>query len=236
MIRIAIVEDEPALREQLAAYIERYRRQYGGEFSVQSFADGDEIVSDSRAAYDIIFLDIQMKRMDGMAAAERIRAMDREVLLIFITNMAQFAIKGYAVDAMDYVLKPVPYFAFSQELQKAVARLQKRARRYLAVPTDNGLRRLDTAEIEYLESDGHRVRIVLAGEEFYVAGTLREYEEKLADHGFARCNSWYLVNLARVLGVEQNDVQVGAHRLPISRPRKKGFMEALTDYIGGVAR
>ena len=66
-----------------------------------------------------------------------------------------------------------------------------------------------------------------------VSGTLKSFEEKLAGKPFARCNSGYLVNLAQVMGVQQNTVQVGPYELQISRPKKKAFMEALTDYIGG---
>ena len=153
---MAIVEDEREVREQLAEYLRRYERQFGRMFEVSLFEDGDEIVSDYRAVYDIILLDVQMRRMDGMAAAEAIRKVDKDVLLIFITNMAQFAIKGYAVDALDYVLKPVPYFAFSQQIQKAVNRLQKRRKTFLTVPLEGGLRRIDVAGIYYLESEGHR--------------------------------------------------------------------------------
>src|SRR5699024_12199668 len=133
-------------------YLRRYERQFGRMFEVSLFEDGDEIVSDYRAVYDIILLDVQMRRMDGMAAAEAIRKVDKDVLLIFITNMAQFAIEGYAVDALDYVLKPVPYFAFSQQLQKAVDRLRRRRKPFLAVPIDGGLRRVDVSTIYYLES------------------------------------------------------------------------------------
>lgn len=159
MIRIAIVEDDRQVQAQLADYIRRYERQFGRMFELSLFEDGDEIVSDYRAVYDIILLDVQMRRMDGMAAAERIRQMDKDVLLIFITNMAQFAIRGYAVDALDYVLKPVPYFAFSQQLQKAVARLQARQKTFLTVPVEGGLRRVNVATLYYLESDGHKVRL-----------------------------------------------------------------------------
>ena len=79
-----------------------------------------DILENYRPVYDIVFLDVEMKHLDGMETARRIRALDADVVLIFITNMAQYAIKGYAVGALDYVLKPVPYFAFSQQLQKAV--------------------------------------------------------------------------------------------------------------------
>ena len=136
MIKIAIVEDEAAVRDQLTDYVRRYTRQYGTEFEVTCFTDGDEILENYRPAFDIIFLDVEMKRLNGMETAQRIRELDDDVLLIFITNMAQYAIKGYSVGALDYVLKPVPYFAFSQQLQKAVNQLARRARHYLAAGAD----------------------------------------------------------------------------------------------------
>ena len=97
MIRIAMVEDEAAVREQLMGYVQRYTRQYGTEFSVTEFADGMDILENYRPVYDIVFLDVEMKHLDGMETARRIRALDADVVLIFITNMAQYAIKGYAV-------------------------------------------------------------------------------------------------------------------------------------------
>lgn len=233
MIRVAIVEDEEAVREQLLGYVQRYTRQYGTTFEVRTFSDGVEILEGYRPVFDLILLDVEMKHLDGMATAERIRQMDADVILIFITNMAQYAIRGYSVGALDYVLKPVPYFAFSQQLLKAVTRLEKRAKRYLTVPVEGGLRRLNTASIYYLESEGHRVHFYTDEGDFSAPGALKTFEEKLADCPFARCNSGYLVNLAQVQAVQQNTVQVGPYELQISRPKRKAFLAALTDYIGG---
>ena len=233
MTRIAIVEDEAAIQEQLTGYVQRYTRQYCTPFEVSVFVSGVEILEDYRPVYDIIFLDVEMPHLDGMETARRIRALDSDVLLIFITNMAQYAIKGYAVGALDYVLKPVPYFAFSQQLQKAVNQLARRVRHYLAVPVDGGLRRLDAATVYYIESEGHRIHFYTEDGEFSAPGALKALEEKLASQPFARCNSGYLVNLAQVSGVQQNMVLVGPYELQISRPKRKAFLAALTDYIGG---
>ena len=233
MIRIAMVEDEAAVREQLQGYIQRYTRQYGTEFAVTEFSDGVEILDEYRPVYDIVLLDVEMKHLDGMETARRIRELDRDVVLLFITNMAQYAIKGYAVGALDYVLKPVPYFAFSQQLQKAEEKLRRRARHYLAVPVEGGLRRLDTAQIYYMESEGHRVHFYTEEGEFSAPGALKTFEEKLADLPFARCNSGYLVNLAQVKSVQQGLAQVGPYELQVSRPKRKSFLAALADYIGG---
>lgn len=233
MIRVAIVEDEDAVRAQLMSYVQRYTRQYGTAFEAKTFSDGLEILEDYRPVYDLILLDVEMKHLNGMETAERIRALDPDVMIVFITNMAQYAIKGYAVGALDYVLKPVPYFAFSQQLQKAEEQLRRRARHYLTVPVEGGLRRLDTARIYYLESEGHRVHFYTEEGDFAAPGALKALEEKLADRPFARCNSGYLVNLAQVQAVQQNTVQVGPYELQISRPKRKTFLAALTDYIGG---
>ena len=233
MIRIAMVEDEAAVREQLQGYIQRYTRQYGTEFAVTEFSDGVEILDAYRPVYDIVLLDVEMKHLDGMETARRIRELDRDVVLLFITNMAQYAIKGYAVGALDYLLKPVPYFAFSQQLQKAEEKLRRRARHYLAVPVEGGLRRLDTAQIYYMESEGHRVHFYTEEGEFAAPGALKTFEEKLADLPFARCNSGYLVNLAQVKSVQQGLAQVGPYELQVSRPKRKSFLAALADYIGG---
>ena len=233
MIRVAIVEDDAEVQGVLQEYVRRYTRQYGTEFEVSVFADGVDILDNYRAVYDIIFLDVEMKHLDGMTTAERIRQMDADVILIFITNMAQYAIRGYSVGALDYVLKPVPYFAFSQQLQKAVEKVSRHARHYLAVPVEGGLRRLDTVQIYYLESEGHRVHFYTEDGEFTAPGALKTFEEKLAACPFARCNSGYLVNLAQVRGVQQGVVEVGPYELQVSRPKRKSFLAALADYIGG---
>lgn len=142
MIRIALVEDEAEVRAQLQGYVQRHTRQYGTEFAVTEFADGMELLDDYRPVYDILFLDVEMKHLDGMETARRVRELDKDVIIVFITNMAQYAIGGYAVGALDYVLKPVPYFAFSQQLRKAEEQLRRRARHYLALPVEGGMRRL----------------------------------------------------------------------------------------------
>ena len=236
MPRIAVVDDQPDMRQQLCSMIDQYSRENNCMLEVTTFSDGAQVITNYCKGFDIIFLDVEMKHLDGMETARRIRERDGGVLIVFITNMAQYAIRGYAVGALDYVLKPVPYFAFSQQLQKALGQLEKRERHYLAVVVDGGMRRLDAAEIYYLESEGHKVHFYTEKEDFIVPGTLKNYEEKLVGRAFARCNSGYLVNLAQVSGVQQDMVQVGPYALQISRPRRKAFMAELADYIGGAGQ
>ncbi len=232
MLRIALVEDEPDVQCQLTEYIHRYEQEAGEKFEMTVFSDGIDIVSDYTGGYDIIFLDIQMRHMDGMTAAKRIREMDQNVVIVFITNMANYAIRGYAVNATDYVLKPVPYFAFSQVLQRAISRVKTLTQSHLMLPIEGGVIKLSTAEVIYIESISRHLVVHTKTKAFTVSGTLKDMEQKLENLHFFRCNNCYLVNLAHVENVKHNDLTVGGYVLQISRPRKKSFMDALADYVG----
>ena len=236
MIRIAIVEDEPEYARQLEQFLQRYAAENSQPIQTVHFSDGDEIALNYKPAYDIILLDVQMKFMDGMTAAEEIRKLDPEVVIIFITNMAQYAIRGYAVDALDYVLKPVSYFAFSQRLERAIGRMKKRARRYMTIAIRGGAQKLDIAQILYVESQGHNLVFATGTGRHLTTGTIREVEEKLGSYGFFRCNKGCLVNLEHVDSVQDGCAMVGGQALPISRGRKNEFLAALTDFVGEVVK
>ena len=236
MIKIAIVEDEHAYAMQLQEYLHQYETENGEVFEISLFSDGDEIVHKYKPIYDIILMDVEMKFMDGMSAAEEIRKVDTEVVIIFITNMPQYAIRGYAVDALDYVLKPVSYFAFSQRLNRAISRMKKRESKTLALNVKGGTVRLDITNITYVESQGHTLIFHTVGADYEASGTMKELEKELKELHFYRGNKGYLINLAHVEGVKDGCAIVRDETLLLSRARKKDFMETLTRYWGEVMK
>lgn len=234
MIRLALVEDDVNYRNQLKEYLAQCEQSMGERFSIREFSDGDEIALNYTPEYDIILMDIEMKFMDGMMAAEEIRKVDREVVIIFITNSPQYAIKGYAVDALDYVLKPVAYFAFSQRLSRAVERVHSRSRRFLQVNTREGTHKLDVRKLYYVESQGHEQYFHTENGVLIASGSMQDTEKKLAEDHFFRCNKGYLVNLEHVDTVQGENVLVHGECVLISRARRKAFLDALNNYINGV--
>lgn len=188
MIRIAVVEDDPLCQAQLTEHIRRYGAENQVEFQITCFSDGLDIAEEYRPVYDIILLDIEMPQLDGMAAARRIRDFDPAVILIFITNMGQYAIKGYEVDTLDFVLKPVSYFQFSLKLKKAVSSLRNRASRDLLLTLEGGIKRVSSDCICYIEVQGHRLIVHCEDGDYALSGALRDMERQLEGQHFIRCN------------------------------------------------
>ena len=231
MIQLAIVEDENSYADQLIEFVKKYQSESGKTFKITRFKDGDEITNGYRGQFDIILMDIEMKLMDGMTAAEEIRKLDQDVIIMFITNMTNYAIRGYQVDALDYVLKPVSYFAFSQKLGRAISKMKSKSSKTISIEMQSGVKKLDIDNVFYIESEGHNLNFFTSGGEFTIRAKLKDFEEQLVPYNFFRSNKGYLVNLKYVDGVENGSCLIAGKQLLISRARKNDFMTALTEYM-----
>ncbi|WP_026652044.1 LytR/AlgR family response regulator transcription factor [Butyrivibrio proteoclasticus] len=234
MIELAIVEDEDSYASQLTEYINKYQSESGNKFKITRFKDGDEITNGYKGQFDIILMDIEMKLMDGMTAAEEIRKLDQDVIIMFITNMTNYAIRGYQVDALDYVLKPVSYFAFSQKLGRAISKINKRSTNVMTIEMPSGVKKIYIDNLLYIESSGHNIIFHTFNETFSIRAKLMDYEQQLLGYHFFRSNKGYLVNLRHVDGVENGCCIINGESLLISRARKNDFMAALTNYMAEV--
>lgn len=232
MIRIAIVEDEKRDVIVLKDYLAKYEEEFGEQLEITAFHDGDEIVASYHAQFDIIFMDIKMRFIDGMTAAEEIRQMDSTVIIIFITNTPQFAIRGYEVGALDYILKPVTYFAFSQKVSRAVLKIKRTEKKWLTIQIKNGIKRIEVSDIYYIESEGHYLKYHTKKEIISSYDTIKTVETAIADTKFFRINKCYLINLEYVEGIKERLAVVHGEELLVSRSRMKPFMQELTKYWG----
>ena len=216
MRNIAIVEDE-----DLAA--------------IFRFANGADFLQDYRAVYAVVFLDVQMPRMNGLETALQLRRCDKNVSIIFITNLVQYALKGYEVDAVSYLIKPVSYYDFSMKFKKALDIYLLNEDRSFTVNTPGGLCRISTDKLMYVEIMNHRLFYHLIDDVIEMTGVLSGVEQQLSRFGFLRCNKCYLVNPKFIVKVKGSTVQVGDNLLQISRPRRAAFLAELANWYAGSA-
>lgn len=232
MIRIAVAEDESHTYETIHNYLDRFAAENQLEMQITHFFNGFEISDSYRPEYDIVLMDVDMPLMNGIEAAKVIREKDASVIIIFITNLSQYAIQGYSVQAFDYILKPLAYFPFVQFFSRAVARLEQVASRpYITVNLKESVRKVAVQDIYYVEINNHTLYYHTAAGIFHATGKMKDIQSLLSPYSFSRCNNGYLVNLAYVDCIMENDALVHGDSIPISRSRKKEFSEALISYV-----
>lgn len=233
-IKVAVVEDEEPCRAQIRSYLQRYEREHGSSVLVREYADGMDLTEDFRGQFDLVFCDIQMKHMNGMKAAEYIRERDEKVIIIFITNLAEYAIMGYDVAATGYLLKPINYTLFERYMERAVSKICRSGSEFLSINENRGVRVFPLAEILYFSCDGHYIDVHMKDETPRIHMSVRELEALLPEKDFARCNSGTIVNLNYVESMNAGLICVQGEALTLSRSQKKPFAEKLSDHLSGV--
>ena len=233
---IGILEDE----RDVAETIERYIRTYfdgigrGGDIEIRYFSNAFDLLENYRADYDVLFMDIQLNVMSGMESAVLIRRQDPQVLIIFVTNLAQYAVEGYQVNAFDFILKPVDYNGFAMKLSRICKELEHRSDRgSVTLKTKAGFMRLSISRISYVEVRGHDIIYHMDGENITARGTMKNVASQLEGHYFSLCNSCYLVNLAYVKKANKTVLLSTGEELAISQGKRKQFMAHLAKYLGG---
>lgn len=229
MIKVAVVEDNEKDFSALKECITRFGEEENIAFSVEWFKNGVIFLENRNANYDIVFMDIEMDHMNGIQTSEKLRETDEICCLIFITNMAQYAIDGYGVGALDYILKPVSYGSLKFRLQRALNTLKKRDDDIVI-----GKRqcvRISASDIVYVESFGHRQTYHTKNGNYDVFSSLSSIRKTLECFGFALCNSCYLVNLFYVDKIDGDYVFIKGEQLKISDNKKKSFKKEFINYV-----
>ena len=231
MYRVLIVEDTPAEADALRGFLERYAAEKGLELGIEVLGSALEFI-DLRRTADLVLMDIDMPGINGMEAAQIMRGYDTQTPLIFVTNLAQYAVRGYSVDALDFVVKPVEYPVFAFKFKRVLEAVCSRRRDLVNLETKDGFVRLDAADILYVEVRGHKLTYHTAHGPVEVWGTMKAATAEFEPLGFAACNACYLVNLDRVTGLSGEYVRVGEESLKMSRGKSRDFVDALTRSMG----
>ena len=233
MAKIAVVEDNDAMRAQLCGFIAQYAQESGHQLDVTAFSDGAQLVEPYRPGFDIIFLDIEMPTLGGMPTAEHIRRQD--LMWCSCSSPTWHSMPSAGMRSTRSTLCSSPSATTSSAPSWSAPCSASRRRRggQVALQVSGGVQLLDTDDILYLETRDRLLHYHTATDTWSVRGSLLKAEKDLAAYHFARCNQCYLVNLRHVRGVQDDLVQVGEERLEISRRQRTAFLAALAAYVGG---
>ena len=232
-MNIAIVDDELEFHEKLKQDLARFFGNLYNSINIKCFSSGKNFIQEYKPFFDIIFLDIQMPEIDGISIAKEIRKTDDSVIIIFITNLMQYALVGYKVQAFDYIIKPIDYKSLSFSLNRAIIVLNKRIPEKSIVINSNGSNmKIPLSAVTYFEVNKHNFYLHTIADTYpFKANSMKDLESQYEIYHFFRCNNCYLVNLRHVNTICKDTAIVGTDKLTISRPRKKDFISALSTYI-----
>jgi len=232
-INIAVVEDSKEDLDNCLNLLNQYGKEKNIKFDIQTFESGDAFLMRFKSQYDFVILDINLFAMNGIDVARKIREKDEEVVIMFATNLAKYATKGYEVDAVDFVLKPLTYASFYLRLERVMKKLKKKDDFFLVIPNGGGFSKINVNDVLYVEVIAHDIIFHTINDgNITTSGTLKKYEEQLKDYWFIRCNSCYLVNARKIKRVEKLDIQLSNDEtIAISHPKRKSFMESFKKYV-----
>lgn len=233
MIHIAICDDEPDFICHLTSLLNKYALESKEEIKISTYCDGLNLLEKYDATVDLIFLDIRMKMVDGLHAAECIRQMDEKVSIIFLTTLTQYSLEGYKYQASNYIIKPISYVRLKEEMNQWLKRHRQNTEPFLTVSNDSGKYRVFLKSLKFIETFNRNLLLHTEEENIICYRKMKELEKELEGQGFVRCHSGYLVNLFYVKKIEKPDIVLLTNeRIPISQLRVKEVMQRLADYWG----
>lgn len=236
MTHIAIVEDQIPDQEKLRDFLDRFEKENSISFSIEVFSSASQFLATPKIDFDILFMDIEMPGINGFDASVKFREKDTKTVLIFITNLNQYAIKGYSVNAFDYINKPINYFSFSTMLQRAIKKANFNRKSEIVINTNNSIIKVDISEIKYIEVINHKLIYHLDKEDVVSWQSLSSIKGIFLEKGFALASASMLINLRCVHSLTQGMIILNDEKktqLYLSRSQKKEFALAFSEYIMG---
>lgn len=233
-MKVAVVDDEKKVSDLLTGYISKFGDENNLTLNVSVFHNPIDFLNNYTKDYDLILMDVEMPGLNGIETAKELRRMDKNVVLMYITNMAQYAIHGYEVEAIDFVIKPVTYLDFALKLQKAMRYIKQNSDSKIVLNTQEGIVHVNVTDIFYIEVIRHYLVYHTVNGDYTVRGVMKETQEKLSEYHFVRSNQCYLINLKYIESIYGSTVKVAGAELQMSRNKKNDVMVAFTKYVGGI--
>ncbi|WMM25780.1 LytTR family DNA-binding domain-containing protein [Tissierella sp. MB52-C2] len=231
-MRIAICDDESFYREKIKKYLEKYINLYP-EISITEFDCGEELLKtyDNEEKFDFLFLDIQMKDIDGVQTAQKIRVKDKHVIIFFITSYVNFVSDAFRVGAFQFLIKPISENDFRKDFDRAIEQHKINHYKYV-VKYKGSTTKLEVKDIIYIEALNRHLFIFNGVNRYECVGKLKDEEEKLSFYGFVRCHQGFLVNMAYIKKINKTSILLeNGDEIPVSKGLRPRAMEDFNKYI-----
>lgn len=233
MIRCICIDDEPLALKQMESYIEKTAfLELDGSFS-NAFDALNFLVEHT---VDLMFVDINMPELSGM---DMVKSMDNGPMVIFTTAYSEYAVEGFKVEALDYILKPIAYADFLRAVKKAEKRYAEIAEttakvspgdEFLFIKSDYKVHRINLADILYIEGMREYVKIHLENRKALMPLiSIKKLESKLPASSFMRIHRSYIVNLKKIATIEKNRIYFGDKPIPVSDQYKDRLQKYIDD-------
>ncbi|MDN9585815.1 LytTR family DNA-binding domain-containing protein [Clostridioides difficile] len=234
MIKIAVCEDEKETQLLIEDYLENILKDISIEYEIQKYISGEELLESNLKDIDILLLDIKMEKLNGMDTARKIREVDNEMEIIFVTSLIDYVQEGYEVKAYRYILKPINKEKISKSVLPCINEMMKKRNNYLTINVKNYVDRIKIDSITYIETDRPNILIYTHDDMYITKMSISKIEKILNEYGFFRCHNSYIVNLKLVESMSGSTVIVDGKSIPISKYRVKGLKLAITNILGDI--
>lgn len=231
MIKVAIVEDSLDEQNKIKEFFNSLNEY---NYNLDFFFNGDQFLFDFKyGRYDLVLMDVDLShKNNGIEVSKALREIDKDVILVFITNLAQYALDGYKVNAFDYIVKPFNDVDFSSRISIISKLIEDKKTKKILIQEDGVKVALLIKDIYYIEVSNHQTIYHTSKGIFKTYRPLKSIVEELEKFNFSLCNSFLLVNLEYVEKIEDFSCYVKGVKLSISHPKKKAFLNALNIFLG----
>ena len=234
MNKVALVEDNLEDRKRFEKVFSDFCAESQSPLELTVFENGQDFLNNYQKQYDLLFMDIELPDSNGIDICKKVREVDERVVIVFLTNMGQYAIKGYEVNAIDFLLKPLDAGIFLLKMKKILAAVKSNQASDVKLIFNGGKRVIRSGDIIYAEVAQHDITFHTVQGEFVERYAMRDLERLLSKTHFSRPNYCYLVNLEYVLSIHKFDLSLRTGEvLQISRNRRKEFTDDFSRYLGG---
>jgi len=237
-MRIAICDDDKQDREKIRQYVMEHGNNIPSvSFDISTYSSGEELLyaHHDGASFDLLFLDINMKDINGIEAALEIRKVNKYTLIFFISGFTQYVSAAFALNAFQFLIKPVKKDSFEREFRRALKKYLMTCKKYV-IESNQRATTLEIKDILYIECSDHKIIVHIEHHIYEKYGKLNDEEVSLAPFGFLRTNQSYLVNMAYISEITQTDVILtNGEQIAISRRKRTDVMCHYNRYMLGLA-